>query len=448
MRTPRISRTTTPPRTCDSGTTTRRVRASSSTTSSARRPCPSTRCAGGGRRTASPSGTTATPSTTPSRTTGPPSARWSARESSAPPLSDPSPLSNGELPMYFLDDSLFPENQEKLVITAAPYGPEWEIGDFPEDLPLTMDQHVQAAVDCWNAGATVLHIHVRELNGKGSKRLSQFNELLGRLREAVPDMILQIGGSISFAPENEGAQAKGLSHEHRHMLAELDPKPDQVTIAINSSQMNIVELMTDSDIAGTSFQRPELYETYRNMEVPAGPEWVEEHLRRLTANGIQPHFQLAHSAQLETVGRLVRRGGYPGPLTLPWVAIGGGFDGPSPYTMMEFIRRVPDGATLTLESIMRNVLPINTMAVALGVHTRCGNEDTLWGRLGEKCTSADAVRQLVRIAGELGREVATGKEAREIYQLHESWSRADGALAKLGYPPNRRPGQLGFTHHA
>jgi uncharacterized protein (DUF849 family) len=92
--------------------------------------------------------------------------------------------------MYFLDDSLFPENQEKLVITAAPYGPEWEPADFPEDIPLTMDQHVQQAVDCWNAGATVLHMHVRELDGKGSKRMSQFNELLRRLREAVPEMIL------------------------------------------------------------------------------------------------------------------------------------------------------------------------------------------------------------------------------------------------------------------
>jgi hypothetical protein len=36
--------------------------------------------------------------------------------------------------MHFLDDSLFPENQEKLVITAAPYGPEWEPADFPEDI--------------------------------------------------------------------------------------------------------------------------------------------------------------------------------------------------------------------------------------------------------------------------------------------------------------------------
>ena len=84
-------------------------------------------------------------------------------------------------------------------------------------------------------------------------------------------MILQVGGSISFSPEGDGADAKWLSDDTRHMLAELDPKPDQVTIAINTSQMNIVELMTDSDIAGTSFQRPELYEAYRNMEVPAEP---------------------------------------------------------------------------------------------------------------------------------------------------------------------------------
>src|SRR6187397_3560812 len=173
--------------------------------------------------------------------------------------------------MQFLDDSLLPETQDKLVITVAPYGPEWAVSDFPEDLPLTMEEHAQKAVDCYNAGATVLHIHVRELDGKGSKRLSKFNELLGLLREAVPDMILQVGGSISFAPEGEGADAKWLSDDTRHMLAELSPKPDQVTIAINTTQMNIFELMTDDDIAGTSIERPEVYEAYREMHVPANP---------------------------------------------------------------------------------------------------------------------------------------------------------------------------------
>ena len=351
--------------------------------------------------------------------------------------------------MYFLDDSLFPENQEKLVITAAPYGPEWEPSDFSEDIPLTMDQHVQKAVDCWNAGATVLHIHVRELDGKGSKRMSMFNELLGRLRQAVPEMILQVGGSISFAPEGDGADAKWLGDDARHLLAELDPKPDQVTIAINTSQMNIVELMTAEDVAGTSFERPELWEAYRSMVVPASPAWIEEHLRRLVANGIQPHFQLAHSAQLETVERLVRRGVYTGPLNITWVAIGGGFDGPNPYTMMDFIRRVPDGAVLD----------------AREHHAQRPADQHDGDRLG----SAHPLRQRGHPLAQARREdhrrpprpsswsasptssgapSPTGKEAREIYKLDEYWGSADEALAKLGYPPNRRPGQVGFLHHS
>lgn len=128
--------------------------------------------------------------------------------------------------MQFLDDSLHPENQDKVVITVAPYGPEWMPEDFPEDIAVTMAEQVQKAVDCYNAGATVVHVHAREPDGKGSKRLSRFNELLAGLRQAVPDMILQVGGSISFAPETEGEAAKWLSDDTRHMLAELTPKPD------------------------------------------------------------------------------------------------------------------------------------------------------------------------------------------------------------------------------
>ena len=350
--------------------------------------------------------------------------------------------------MHFHDDALFPEVQDKLVITAAPYGTEWEPNDFREDLPLTMEEHVQQAVDCYEAGASVLHIHVRELDGKGSKRLSKFNELLAGLREAVPDMILQVGGSISFAPEGEGADAKWLSDDTRHMLAELDPAPDQVTIAINTSQMNIMELMTSDDIGGTSMERPELAKAYREMTVPAGPEWVEEHLRRLQAAGIQPHFQLSSIPQLETVERLIRRGVYTGPLNVTWVGIGGGFDGPNPYNIMNFINRVPDGAILTLETLMRSVVPVNAMAIAMGLHSRCGNEDTIWGRKGQKMTSVQQVQQLVRIANELGREVASGKEAQDIYRIGESYADADETLARLGYAPNRQPGQVGFTQHA
>jgi uncharacterized protein (DUF849 family) len=351
--------------------------------------------------------------------------------------------------MNFLDDSLFPENQEDLVITVAPYGPEWMPADFPEDLPISMDEHVQAAVDCYNAGATVLHLHVREEDGHGSKRLSKFNELLSRLREAVPDMILQVGGSISFAPETEGEAAKWLSDDTRHMLAELTPRPDQVTVAINTSQFNIVEMMEAADLSGTSLGDPAMFEAYREMIVPAGPGWVDEHVRRLSANGVQSHFQLAHIAQLDTLERMMRRGKYFGPLILTWVAIGGGFDAANPYTMMNFIRQVPDGAVLTIESSMRHVLPLNMMAIAMGLHVRCGNEDNLWTQdRGAKMSSVRQVEQLVRISREFGREIATGPEAKRIYRIGEVYQSIDETLAKNGFAPNRQPGQKGFLHHA
>ena len=88
------------------------------------------------------------------------------------------------------------------------------------------------------------------------------------------------------------------------------------------------------------------------------------------------------------------------------------------------------------------------MATAMGLHARCGNEDTLWGRKGEKLTSVQQIEQVVRIAHELGREVATGKQARDIYRIGETYSSVDETLAKLGYAPNREPGQLGFTFHS
>lgn len=345
--------------------------------------------------------------------------------------------------MHFMDDSLYPENQEKLVIQVAPYGPQWLPSDS-DDIAVTMDEQVQKAVDCWNAGATLLHVHVREEDGKGSKRLSMFNELLARLRQAVPEMVLQVGGSISFAPEGEGEEAKWLDYDTRHMLADLDPKPDQVTVAVGTSMMNITEMLDESDVAGTILQRSEYHKAYSEMVSDSRPSFYLEHLARLEAAGIQPHFMLGHVHQLESVERLIRKGYYNGPLILNYVAIGGGAAGFNPADLIEFARRTPDGAVLTIESAMRACLPMNAMAIALGLHVRVGIEDNLWGRKGERMTSVEQVEQMVRLSNEFGREVATGAEAREIYRIGETYSSVEETLAQLGLPQNRRPGQRGF----
>jgi uncharacterized protein (DUF849 family) len=351
--------------------------------------------------------------------------------------------------MNFLDGSLFPENQDKLVITAAPYGPEWMPSDFPEDIPVSMEAQVQKAVDCYNAGATVLHLHVRELDGKGSKRLSKFNELIAGVRKAVPDMIIQVGGSISFAPETNGAAAKWLSDDTRHMLADLDPKPDQVTVTVNTSQMNAIEQMDWEDIAGTSLAEPENFRAYSNMIVPSTPIFFEEHVRRLTKAGIQSAFQFYNINSYETVERLIRRGVYKGPLVCNWVAIGGGMDQPTIYSLSHFLRAIPDGTMLTVESSMRNVLPINMMGIAMGLHVRCGIEDNLWNQSRtEKMSTVRQVEQLVRMSREFGREIATGKEARKICKVGVFYETVEETLAANGFSPNAKGRQQGFLRKA
>ena len=67
--------------------------------------------------------------------------------------------------MQFLDDSLLPENQQPLVIQVAPFGPEF-LPEDSDDIPVSLDAQIQKAVDCYNAGATVLHVHCREEDGQ------------------------------------------------------------------------------------------------------------------------------------------------------------------------------------------------------------------------------------------------------------------------------------------
>ena len=135
----------------------------------------------------------------------------------------------------------------------------------------------------------------------------------------------------------------------------------------------------------------------------------------------------------------MRKGTCNVPLILTWVAIGGGFDAPNIYNLANFVRAVPDGAVLTLETSMLNVLPVNMMAIAMGLHVRCGIEDNLWTQdRSAKMTSVQQIEQLVRISHEFGREVANGKEARQIYRIGEFYKTADETLARNGFAPNRK----------
>ena len=145
----------------------------------------------------------------------------------------------------------------------------------------------------------------------------------------------------------------------------------------------------------------------------------------------------------------MRRGSCNVPLILTWVAIGGGFEAPNLYNLANFVRACPNGSVLTLETSMLNVLPLNMMAIAMGLHVRCGIEDNLWAqRRDRKIGTVEQIEQLVRISREFGRDVANAKEAREIYKIGTFYDSANETLAENGFAPNRKPGQVGFTQHA
>ena len=74
--------------------------------------------------------------------------------------------------------------------------------------------------------------------------------------------------------------------------------------------------------------------------------------------------ELVIHGKLESIERLIRRGIYKGPLLVNWVQLGGGSEGPNPRNLLEMVNRLPENAIFTVESFMRYVHPLTTMAIA------------------------------------------------------------------------------------
>src|SRR5271156_184183 len=345
--------------------------------------------------------------------------------------------------MYYIDNSILPEYMAPLIITSAPFGPQWLPGDA--DIPVSWDEQVQTAVDSYNAGATVLHVHVRNpATGKGSTDFDQYNYFLGLLKQAVPKMILQVGGSISFSPKTDDAKAKWLNYDTRHMLTELDPKPEFVTVAVGTTQWDIISMMHKEDAEGTHLADPKVQAAWAGMVVDATPAFYLEHLKRLKAHGIQPYFVPAHVHQLEIIERLIRAGVYMGPLNLALAGYGGGTLGRNPFDWMEMVRRTPQGAVATFWSSMRGLISLSAMAIVLGQHVRVGNEDNLWGPDKKRRTTVQQIEGAVRICREFGRKVATADEERKIMKVGVWCDSVDETLRHLGLPPNPTEYNPGF----
>lgn len=268
---------------------------------------------------------------------------------------------------------------EKLIITVALTGAEVTREQQPA-LPITPDEIAEAAYDCWKEGASIVHVHARDAQGNPTQSYEVYKEIKEKI-EARCDVI--------FQPSTGGA----VWHQPEERLQPVELAPEMATLSCGTCNFGS--------------------EVFMNTEA-----YMEQFASRMKELGVKPELEIFERGMIENGLKLVKKGLIDPPLHFDFVL---GVPGASPGTpedLMHMVRSIPSDATWTVAGIGRAQLPLATMAIILGGHVRVGFEDNIYYRKGELATSnAQMVARIVRLAKELGREIATPDEARRILNL-------------------------------
>jgi 3-keto-5-aminohexanoate cleavage enzyme len=242
---------------------------------------------------------------------------------------------------------------------------------------------VQSAYDCWQAGAAIAHIHVRDPEtGKGTQDVEIFRQVVEPLRERT-DLILCLTTS--------GIPGKNLPTAER--LAPLDLKPEMASFDAGSI-----------NLGGSTFIN--------------SPEFLDQAADVMKRKGVKPEIEIFELGMMVTSLRLRDQGKLDEPLHFQFV-LGTPWGAPAtPKSLLHFLDYVPPDATWSVIGIGKNHLPMSMMALALDGHIRAGLEDNIYyskGVLAE--TNAVLVERIVRISEAYGRGIACPAEARELLRL-------------------------------
>ena len=270
---------------------------------------------------------------------------------------------------------------EKLIITAAICGAEVTKEQNPA-VPYTVEEIVREAKSAVDAGAAIVHLHVREDDGTPTQSKARFKECMDAIYKVCPDVII--------IPSTGGAV--GMSAEERLQPTELMPE------------------MATLD-CGTCNFGDDVFENTMPMMRAFG--------KRMMENNIKPEYECFEMGHLDTVLNMARKGQVPGaPMQFNFVL---GVPGCTPATAQNLawlVNAIPAGSTWTATGIGRNAFTLAAAAIVMGGNVRVGFEDNLNLERGVLAKSnGELVAKVVRISKELGRPVATSAEAREILSL-------------------------------
>jgi uncharacterized protein (DUF849 family) len=265
-------------------------------------------------------------------------------------------------------------NGQGTLITVAPTGAESEKEAVPA-LPVTLDELVTTAIQCEQAGAAVIHVHIRDDQAKPTMDLGRLTDTVGALREAT-DLVVQLstGGAVTDSFESR--------------LAVLDADPDACSLTCGTVNFGADVFMN-----------------------PWG--FITELYAKTQELGVVPEFELFDFGHIATLHRLLAERGEPagGHVHCDLVmGVPGGMPG-NTATLVQAVAALPPDATWSATGIGRASLPVLFGALAAGGHLRVGMEDTVSYARGRPVASNEELVTRAAAAAELAQRQAMSPAA-------------------------------------
>ncbi|HKK95350.1 MAG TPA: 3-keto-5-aminohexanoate cleavage protein [Anaerovoracaceae bacterium] len=270
---------------------------------------------------------------------------------------------------------------EKLIISACISGAEVTKEQNPA-VPYTVEEIVREAKSAYDAGAAVIHLHVRWDDGTPTQSKDRFQECVDAIKEVCPDVIVQ--------PSTGGAV--GMTDEERLQSCDITPTPEFATLDCGTVNFGGDEIFVNTD------------DTIMNFA------------KIMKNKGIKPELEVFDKGMVDKAIKVDKKGLLEHPLHFDFVL---GVQMAATLRDLVFISEsLPEGSTWTATGLGKNAWHIAAATISLGGHVRVGFEDNLYlekGRLAK--SNGEMVAKAVSISEMLGRQVATPAEAREILGL-------------------------------
>ena len=272
---------------------------------------------------------------------------------------------------------------DKLIITAAICGAEVTKENNPS-VPYTVQEIGEEAEIAYKAGASIIHLHVRNDDGTPTQDINRFRECMDEIKRRCPDVIIQ--------PSTGGAV--GMSDEERVQPVELSPE------------------MATLDCGTCNFGGDDVFVNTENTIKNFGKKMIEF--------GVKPELEVFDKGMIDMAIRLSKKGFINEPMHFNFVV---GVNGGISATLRDLtflIGSIPSNATFTVSGIGKSEFQMAALAIVAGGHVRVGFEDNVYISKGVLAKSnGELIEKVVRIAKELGREIANPSEARAILGLKE-----------------------------